>query len=237
MNIGDADSPTSLFDSYEQDFQILIQGIKAKLDGEGLSAHGGVRLAEQHKSSLRKVELELDEADDVLSQLQLTLQSIPKSLRSPYVSRLNASKAELTKSKNRSRELHAAVSRTQLLGGPKFGASSDDPYGERSERQRLLAGTETLSDGNRRLLDSQRIALETEEQGADTLRALRQQREQIENSRNTLNSADTSIDRASGTLKKMIRQMYRQRVVLSIITFVLIAVVIFILWFKLVRRR
>lgn len=33
-------------------------------------------------------------------------------------------------------------------------------------------------------MDSQRIALETEEQGADILRNLRVQREQIENSRN-----------------------------------------------------
>ena len=50
------------------------------------------------------------------------------------------------------------------------------------------------------------IALETEAQGADILRTLGLQRSQIENARDTLHTADSSIDRASGTLKKMIRQ-------------------------------
>ena len=117
--------------------------------------------------------------------MQLTLQAIPKSIRSPYTTRHSNAKSELTRCKNRSRELHAAVSRSEVLGTGGafgFGASSDSPYG--NERQRLLAGTETLDDGSRRLMDSQRIALETEEQGADILRNLRVQREQIENSRN-----------------------------------------------------
>ena len=121
--------------------------------------------------------------------MQLTLQAIPKSIRSPYTTRHSNAKSELTRCKNRSRELHAAVSRSEVLGtggafgfGGSRGASSDSPYG--NERQRLLAGTETLDDGSRRLMDSQRIALETEEQGADILRNLRVQREQIENSRN-----------------------------------------------------
>ena len=43
-----------------------------------------------------------------------------------------------------------------------------------------------LEDGTRRLQESQRIALETEEQGADILRNLVGQREQIENARNTV---------------------------------------------------
>ncbi|KAG9219768.1 hypothetical protein CCMSSC00406_0008145 [Pleurotus cornucopiae] len=221
--MSDAESPLSIFESYEHDFQDLIREIKSKLDGEGSNASSGSRLAtEQRKATLRRVELELDEADDLLSQMQLTLQAIPKSIRTPYTTRHSNAKSELTRCKNRSRELHAAVSRSEVLGtsgsfgfGGSNGASSDSPYG--NERQRLLAGTETLDDGSRRLMDSQRIALETEEQGADILRNLRVQREQIENSRNMLNTADTSIGRASGTLKKMIQQMYRQRVVISLI--------------------
>lgn len=65
-------------------------------------------------------------------------------------------------------------------------SSSDDPYGEGSDRSRLLVGTNTLEDGSRRLVDSTRIALETETQGADILRGLRGQREQIENARDTV---------------------------------------------------
>jgi hypothetical protein len=60
----------------------------------------------------------------------------------------------------------AQLSRSDLLGGaggrPIGPSSADDPYGT-SDRSRLLAGTTTLEDGSRRLQDSQRIALETEE--------------------------------------------------------------------------
>jgi hypothetical protein len=62
---------------------------------------------------------------------------------------------------------------------------SDDPY-DASDRTRLLQGTATLEDGSRRLQDSQRIALETEEVGADILRSLGRQREQIVNARVTV---------------------------------------------------
>jgi Snare region anchored in the vesicle membrane C-terminus len=96
-----------------------------------------------------------------------------------------------------------------------------------------LTGTQTLSDGSRRIAESTGIALETESHGADILRTLVGQREQIENSRNTvefnflffcrsfslrmmvdtpfpfinqLQTADMSISKASSTIKVMIRQ-------------------------------
>lgn len=141
--------------------------------------------------------------------MEIEVQGIPQSLRSSYLTRTKSAKAELARHKKLARDAHAALSRSELLsrsGSAQF--SSDDPYGAdgSDDRTRLLAGTTLLEDGTRRLQDSQRIALETEEQGADILRSLRVQREQIQNSRDTLQRADTSIDRASGTLKKMIRR-------------------------------
>ena len=58
------------------------------------------------------------------------------------------------------------------------------------DRARLLRGTARLEDGSRRLVDAQRIAEETTEQGNEILRDLRRQREQIENSRDTVSSSD-----------------------------------------------
>ena len=34
-------SPTSLFDSYEQDFQQILQSIRDKLEGDGSEQRGG----------------------------------------------------------------------------------------------------------------------------------------------------------------------------------------------------
>jgi vesicle transport through interaction with t-SNAREs protein 1 len=227
-------SPASLFDSYQQDFQHIIQGVREKLEGGGK-----VNKGEQRKAVLRRVEIELDEADDIVSQLEVEIQGIPKSLRSQYSSRLKQTKADLNKYKKMSKDMHAQLTRSDLLGSQspmRASISSDDPYDERSERERLLGGTAILDDGSRRLVDSTRLALETEEQGADILRSLRVQREQIENSRDMVRSADTHIDRASGTIKGMIRQMYKQRFILGGIFAFLIFLIVLILYFKLARR-
>ncbi|KAI0318286.1 vesicle transport v-SNARE protein N-terminus-domain-containing protein [Amylostereum chailletii] len=224
-------SPTALFDSYEQDFQQILQSIREKLDGDSNDARG-----EQKKAALRRVEMELDEADEMVSQMEIEIQGIPQSLRTQYQARIKSAKNELSRYKKLSKDLHAQASRGDLLarggGGGAPGSTSDEPYGT-SDRTRLLAGTSLLEDGSRRLQESQRIALETEEQGADILRSLRGQREQIENARDTLRTADTSIDRASGTLKKMIRQMYKQRVITAAIVVVLLLLIAIILWEKL----
>ena len=118
--------------------------------------------------------------------MEIEIQGIPQSIRPQYQSRIRSSKADLARYKKLSREMHAQASRADLFtrggGAP---ATSDEPYGS-SDRARLLAGTTILEDGSRRLQESQRIALETEEQGADILRSLIGQREQIENARNTV---------------------------------------------------
>lgn len=109
-------------------------------------------------------------------------------MRSPYATRLKNNKLDMLRYKKAAKDLHAQAARSDLIGGgnKRFGAGSDDPYGERSDRMRLLAGSDSLNDGSRRIQDSQRIALETEDVGADTLRELRRQREQIENTRDTV---------------------------------------------------
>lgn len=161
--------------------------------------------------------------------MEIEIQGIPQSIRPSYQTRIKAAKNDLQRYKKSSKDAHAQLARSDLLGARAgMGTpTSDEPYGgSNSDRSRLLAGTSLLEDGSRRLQDSQRIALETEEQGADILRSLRGQREQIQNARDTVSSgcvsvaeglllipyfaqlqrADTSIDRASGTLKKMIRR-------------------------------
>lgn len=73
-------TPTALFNSYEQDFRHIVNSISEKLEGNGKNQLGGEftstvvsKLAsysssgtEQRKAALRKVEIELDEADDIV---------------------------------------------------------------------------------------------------------------------------------------------------------------------------
>lgn len=120
--------------------------------------------------------------------MEIEIQGIPQSLRPQYQTRLRTAKADLTRFKKTSKDMHTQFSRADLLASPgRTGTpTSDEPYGSTSDRTRLLAGTATLEDGTRRLQESQRIALETEDQGAEILVNLRTQREQIENARDTV---------------------------------------------------
>jgi len=164
--------------------------------------------------------------------MEVEIQGMPQSIRTPYQTRLRTAKGNITRQKKQAKDLLASTSRAELLNSGSRSPIPDDPYST-SDRTRLLSGTALLEDGSHRLDESHRIALDTEAQGAEILQNLRGQREQIENSRNMLDTADRSIDRASGTLKKMIRRMYQQRVVTGAIVAVLIVLIILILYFKL----
>jgi vesicle transport through interaction with t-SNAREs 1 len=154
-----------------------------------------------------------------VSQMEIEMQGIPQSTRTQYQGRLRVARTDFSQQKKALKEAIAQAARSSLVANTNY-SSSDEPYGS-NDRTRLLAGTSLLEDGTRRLQESQRIALETEERGADILSNLRVQREQIENSRNTVSStylsfssvhrlqlqmADSAINRASNTLNGMIRR-------------------------------
>lgn len=203
-----------LFDSYASDFGQLNSSIASKLNNEAPSQSG-----ETKKATLRRVEMELEEADEIISQMEIEINSFPASLKSQYNIKLRGFKSELDKQKEQLRKQLQQSSRGGGGGGRfdpalneggngfnddlESGRSSYDPQ---AQRQRLLQGTATLDDGSRRLEDSHRLALETEDIGADILRDLRGQREQIENSRDTLRQADSNLDRSSRTIGQMIRR-------------------------------
>lgn len=118
--------------------------------------------------------------------MEIEIQGIPQSVRAQYHTRLRTAKADLSRYKKLLKEQNAQAARSDLLSSSQPFSTSDDPYASNSDRTRLLAGTALLEDGTKRLQDSQRIALETESQGADILMSLRTQREQIENARSTV---------------------------------------------------
>lgn len=122
--------------------------------------------------------------------MEIEIQSIPISSRSQYHVRLRAAKADVQKykkllAKSRSQSVRADLLSSKANPNNTY-ALSDDPYAASGDRSRLLAGTTVLEQGTKRLQQSQQIALETEMQGAEILTNLRTQREQIENSRDTV---------------------------------------------------
>jgi len=127
--------------------------------------------------------------DGQISQLEIEVQGIPTSIRGQYTTRLRQAKNELTRYRKIHKESLSTLALADFIPGTKGGGSvgtTDDPFDERSNRTRLLAGAEILEDGSRRIAESTRIAFETEAYGAHILKGLRGQREQIDNARDTV---------------------------------------------------
>ncbi|CDU24373.1 related to VTI1-v-SNARE: involved in Golgi retrograde protein traffic [Sporisorium scitamineum] len=223
---------SELFDSYASDLQQLKQGIRQKID-QAKSQNG-----EAKKSTLRRAEMELEEADEVISQMDIEVQGFPQSVRSRFSVQIRGFKQEVQALTKEVRSSLSPSSSGGARGGydPAYADGDADLEAADSataNRQRLLQGTASLEDGTRRLEESNRLALETEDLGADILRDLRSQREQIENSRDTLRQADQSIDRSSKTLSKMIRRAKQQKLVTVGIIVCLVLLILLILYNKL----
>lgn len=108
--------------------------------------------------------------------------------RSPFVPHLSLGSSP----SSCQRALSAASARSELLslpGSPHVAIDidrTDSPSSLQAQRTRLLSATDTLTDGQRRLEDSHRVALETEGVGASILRDLRGQRDTLEHTRDNV---------------------------------------------------
>jgi vesicle transport through interaction with t-SNAREs protein 1 len=93
--------------------------------------------------------------------------------------------------------------------GGRYTDSPDGGDAQLEQRQQLLNGTDRLDRSSNRLRDSQRVALETEEIGRNTLADLGRQRETITHTRGTLLESEGYTDRSIKTLRGMARRYAR----------------------------
>ncbi|GAA5913916.1 v-SNARE domain-containing protein [Sporobolomyces salmoneus] len=222
------------FDSYNNEYLSLQQSINAKLDQELPKLRG-----EERKSGVRRTYRDLDEADEIIEQMQLTAKSNPK--QSILV---RSAKAQLKSWRSKLQHLETISDRDLLLStrpthsAYDIGGSDDEENDEvgstgQQQRQRLLNSTQTLNTSSNRLDNAQRLAAENEEIGQGVLNSLIGQRIQLQGANESLEEADVSVNRASRTITKMIRTAYRQRITIGIFIVVLVTLIGLILWRKL----
>ena len=106
------------------------------------------------------------------------------------------------------RRLQSLSSDRSALFGPRYTDEEAGPDAQLEQRQQLLSGTERLGRSGGRLRDAQRIALETEDVGRNTLSDLARQRETIGNVRVGLDQSEGYTDRATKTLRGMARRYW-----------------------------
>ncbi|CAL5875085.1 uncharacterized protein PFLUO_LOCUS9389 [Penicillium psychrofluorescens] len=191
----DTDAGSELFASYENELKLMQADLNQKLD-QIAEASG-----EQRKAAVRQAEAVLEEAMEQLDQMRMEKQNIPSAARSKINMRFRNYTSDLDETK---RKLKSLSDDRRALFGDRY---TDEPADEQLEqRQQLLSGTDRLERSSARLQESQRVALETEDVGRNTLADLYQQRQTIQHTRDNLQQSEGYVDTSIKTLRGMARR-------------------------------
>lgn len=191
---------SELFTTYEAELSLITADLSQKLD-----ALPPPTTPEPRKASLAACARLLDEADELLASMRLEKQNIPAASKQKTNQRFRNHESDVDTLRRRHKAAlqEGASDKARLLGS----RYTDNPGDEQVEqRQQLLSGTDRLERSSGRLRESQRIALETEDIGRNTLADLGRQRETIEHTRGTLLESEGYTDRSNKTLKGMARR-------------------------------
>lgn len=213
---------SDIFATYESDFQLAIQDARAKI------ATANAASGAQRKNALQSTEHAIDEALEVLDQMNIEVQSLPANQRLTFNAKIRQYRADVDDKKTQLKQLMEEEDRSQLFGSRY---TDDDGEGD-LQRKQLLSNNASLERLSERLRESQRIALETENVGGNILNDLRAQREQISNARNTLLAADTYVDKSIQTLRLMTRRITANK----FISYAIIAVLILLIFLVLASK-
>jgi vesicle transport through interaction with t-SNAREs protein 1 len=218
-NIIDSEAGSELFSSYEAELRLVSADLSQKL--EQIPEQTG----EPRKATTRAAERLIEEAVELLEQMRIEKQNIPAPSKSAINARFRNHSTDID---NLKRRLATLSSDRSALFGSRY---TDDPDrggadAQLEQRQQLLSGTERLGRSSDRLRDTQRIALETEDIGRNTLADLGRQREVIEHTQGVLIQSEGYTDRATRTLKGMARRMATNRIITIAIITVLVILII-----------
>ncbi|RMZ90616.1 hypothetical protein DV736_g2171, partial [Chaetothyriales sp. CBS 134916] len=222
----DTEAGSELFSNYEAELKLVEADLTQKL--QQIPELSG----EERKQAIRGAERAVDEAKELLDQMNLEKSSLPTSSRNAVNKRFRDHQSDLDSLTRQLKSLKTTPHDDDraALFGERY---TDDPQDAQLEqRQQLLSGTERLGRSSQRLQDSQRIALETEQIGASTLADLHQQRNVLENTHRNLLQSEGYVDRSVKTLRGMARRMATNRLITIAIITVLVLLIIGVIYSK-----
>ncbi|XP_026560553.1 vesicle transport through interaction with t-SNAREs homolog 1A isoform X1 [Pseudonaja textilis] len=212
---------SSDFEGYEQDFSVLTAELTNRI-GKIPKLVG-----DEKRQLVSSVEKQLEEARELLEQMELEVREIPPQSRAMYSSRMKSYKQEMEKLDTdfkRSRIAYSDEVRNELLG--------DDGNSSEIQRAHLLDNTERLERSSRRLEAGYQIAVETEQIGQDILENLNHDREKIQRARDRLRETDANLGKSSRILTGMLRRIIQNRILLVILAVIIIFAVLMVIFFS-----
>ncbi|XP_059476563.1 vesicle transport through interaction with t-SNAREs homolog 1A-like isoform X3 [Neocloeon triangulifer] len=212
----------ALLETYEQQYAVLTADITSKI--------GRIpNLSGYRKDAVFNTERQIEEAKELLEQMELEIREVDSTSRPKYANRLDSYKAELkrlmTELKSKS-TYHDGMSEDNAS---LYGDASSTGFQE-EQRQRLLDNSEKIERTGRQLQAGYRIALETEEIGTAVMRDLHSQRETLQRARNRLRETDAELGRSSRIINSMIARSIQHRVILFVVGVAIVGAIIFAIY-------
>ena len=167
------------------------------------------------------------------------LRYAPLSFRNPMMSKLRTYRKDLAK-------LHREVRSTPLTATP--GARGDMKYGTyagenehmnrlQSQRALLLQGTDSLNRATQSIERSHRIAAETDQIGSEIIEELGEQRDQLERTKSRLVNTSENLSKSRKILCSMSRKVTTNKLLLSIVILLELAILGGLVYYKFFRRH
>ncbi|XP_054773294.2 vesicle transport through interaction with t-SNAREs homolog 1A-like isoform X1 [Lytechinus pictus] len=173
-------------------------------------------------------EKQVDEAHELLEQMNIEIRNIPSAERQKFTTRLKSYQTELNRLEKDLRRSKVASrddgAREELLG-------MDDYRNSEDQKTRLLDNTERLERTSRKLDAGYKMTIETEQLGQDIMDNLHKDREKIDRSRNRLRDMDSNVGQSSRVLSAMMRRILQNRLIMLFLGLVILSVIILAIYF------
>ncbi|XP_048842367.1 vesicle transport through interaction with t-SNAREs homolog 1B [Brienomyrus brachyistius] len=224
------------FEKLHEIFKSLYDELKLMPD-KAARCHG-----EERKRLVRDFDEKVGEAEEMLQGMEKELRIAPSSFRNSMSAKLRLYRRDLGKLQ---RDMKSSEASLGFSGRP--GESGHGSYGvyasqneqstqAQSHRALLLQGTETLHRATQSIERSQRIAVETENIGNDIIEELGEQREQLDRTRDRLVHTGENLSRSRKILRSMSRRLMTNKLLLSVIILMELAILGAVVYLKFFRR-
>ncbi|XP_068706250.1 vesicle transport through interaction with t-SNAREs homolog 1A-like [Montipora foliosa] len=213
---------TDLFNHYEQQFGNISAEITARIC-KIPNLHGTSK-----KAAITDVQRCLDEARELIEQMELEVREVSGEEKSKLGHRLKAYKNEMERFEQDLKKARVALSdqegRNELLGG-------EDSHSSEDQRARLLDNTERLERSGRHLEEGYKMCVETEQIGVDIMNNLQRDREVIERARDRTRQTDKNLSKSSRILTGMMRRVIQNRIIMAIICLAILGIIGLVIYF------
>uniref|UniRef100_A0A0N5CGD5 Vesicle transport through interaction with t-SNAREs homolog 1A n=1 Tax=Strongyloides papillosus TaxID=174720 RepID=A0A0N5CGD5_STREA len=213
----------SILQQFEQQYSVTTAEITANI-GQIKNKNGAERAA-----AINEIQKTLNEVGDLLDQMELSARDFDLNSpeRAKYDLRVRSYRSD---KKQLDIELQKVLKRISNKDNLDELFSSDNPSSF-DINEKLISNTERIERGSRKIEESYRIALETEEIGTSVLQDLSSQRETLNRARERLREAGADLLTSDKIVSQMIRRLVQNRLFLLLII-VLLAICFLIMMYS-----